>query len=622
MQNDVKEYDIEVFTNYFEVGIKDFRTKEVVNLEISEEFDQREEIYNFFSSYDGYLISFNGIHYDNVVIKYFLSEWKFLNTLSWKQLTLNLKHFSDKVINQEICWDQISKYVWLKANWVDIDLFCYWSKMLRLSKKISLKSLGIQLGYPVVQELPFEPGMILKTDQIAIIRNYNNIHDLGILDLLAERMREDIKLRISIRDEYKLDCLSWDAIRIASEALLQDYCKETEKDPNIIRKIRFDKSTIYIGELLRDFNPNFKLPIFQKLYQDICNSIDSFSKELVVIHNNTSIRLSYGVGGLHSINENEIYVSTKTHKIITSDFASLYPNLIINYLCIRFPEVLKRYKTIKAERLIAKKEKKKVKDTFLKLILNGVSGLLDQNVSWLYYPEGALRLRLIGQLILTKVVEICIINNWQVISVNTDGIEVIIPTQEVSRYYEEVIQVEKDFNLQLEHEVYNKIVYTNVNNYICQTESGKLKKKGFYKTKEEIPLGDSTNELIIAKALEQYFIYNIPIINTIISDKNHIYDYCCSKKISKDYEVFYNNQKVQNLNRYYFSRPAPLLFKKKKDKVNGILENVNAGSPILLFNEFQEKDLKEYKIDYLHYLSKTREIINLIEQKQDQLSLF
>ena len=72
--NSVKEYDIEVFPNYFEVGIKDFTTKKVINLEISEEFDQRQEIYDFFSTYDGYLISFNGIHYDNVVIKYFIRE--------------------------------------------------------------------------------------------------------------------------------------------------------------------------------------------------------------------------------------------------------------------------------------------------------------------------------------------------------------------------------------------------------------------------------------------------------------------------------------------------------------------------------------------------------------------
>ena len=54
---------------------------------------------------------------------------------------------------------------------------------------------------------------------------------------------------------------------------------------------------------------NFKLPIFQNLWTEILNSQNSFSKELVVNINNTSIKLSYGVGGLHSVNSNEEYVS-------------------------------------------------------------------------------------------------------------------------------------------------------------------------------------------------------------------------------------------------------------------------------------------------------------------------
>ena len=97
----------------------------------------------------------------------------------------------------------------------------------------------------------------------------------------------------------------------------------------------------------------------------------------------------------------------------------MYPNFIINYNCIRFKEVLGRYGEIKVERVIAKKAKIKSKDVFFKLILNSTSGLLDQEHSWLYYPEGALRLRLLGQLMLLKAVEYCILNNWQVISVNT-----------------------------------------------------------------------------------------------------------------------------------------------------------------------------------------------------------
>ena len=45
-----------------------------------------------------------------------------------------------------------------------------------------------------------------------------------------------------------------------------------------------------------------------------------------------------------------------------------------------------------------------------------------------------MRLRLIGQVFLTKAIEVCIINNWQVISANTDGIEVLVPKNQLDLY--------------------------------------------------------------------------------------------------------------------------------------------------------------------------------------------
>lgn len=423
--NQVYEHDIECFPNYFNVGLKDFKTKETINLEISEEHDDRLAIYKFFSTYKGYLVSFNGIHYDNMVLKFFVKHWNKLKTLSKEDLLSTLKHFSDKVIDADNYYEELKTYKYQKQTWTDIDLMLYWSKMLRISKKISLKSLAVQLGYAVIQELPYPPNKTLNLEELRNVRHYNNVHDLGILDMLAEKMRDDIKLRLNIKKDYDIDCMSLDAIKIASEALLQDYCKNTNQNPDDVRKLRFHKGNIYVKDILTDFNPNFTLPVFQDLYNRILNSVNDFSEEITVVHNNTSIRLSYGIGGLHAINQNEKYFKTKTHRIITSDVASLYPNLIINYRCIRFPEVLARYIGIKDERIVAKKNKVKSKDLFFKLILNGISGLLDQEHSWLYYPEGALRLRLIGQLILTKAIELCVLKGWQVISANTKPIGVI-----------------------------------------------------------------------------------------------------------------------------------------------------------------------------------------------------
>lgn len=282
--------------------------------------------------------------------------------------------------------------------------------------------------------------------------------------------------------------------------------------------------------------------------------------------------------------------------------------------------MLQQYLNVKTERIIAKKAKDKAKDTFLKLILNSTSGLLDNQHSWLYFPEGAMRLRLIGQVFLTKTIEVCIMNNWQVISANTDGIEVLVPKNQLDLYEQEINQVAIDFNLEFEHEDYNKIIYKNVNNYICETESGKLKQKGLFVTKPL--LSNSVDELVIAKALEAYYINNIKPQEFISNpDKYdlHIYNYCKSNKIGKDFTVYHNGQIQQQLNRYYFSKNAPYLFKQKNGV--GTMQHVNVGEGVEIFNNYEEKSWEEYNVNYQYYISKTQKIIDEINLL-NQLKLF
>lgn len=568
-----------------------------------------------------------------MIIKYFLINYHLFK--DFDRITLNkaLKRFSDVVISDNFQDFEVKRVKYYKTNWIDIDLFLYWSKMLRISKKISLKSLAIQLNYPVVQELPFPHNKELKMEDLPILRHYNSVHDIGILRLLEEKLNPEIKLRANIRKDYNLDCYSWDAIKIASEALLDDYCLKTydgeednlsdfNKYKSDIRKIKHTKTDIYFKDILSDIKPNFELKVFQDFYSNLLNQVNTFSHELVVDVKNTLLKISYGIGGIHSVNNNETYKETESHCIITSDIASLYPTNIINYKLIRYPEVLEKYSSIKDERIIAKKNKEKNKDTFFKLILNGTSGLIDQEYSWLYYPEGAMKLRLIGQIILTKLIEKCIINNWKVVSANTDGIECIIPRNELEKYYEVVSIVEKMFNVVFEHDFYKQIIYYNVNNYIAESITGKLKKKGLFKYGSDIPLGDSVDMQVISKCLEYYYVSNISpdeVLNNPEKYNLHIYDFCCSNKISKDYTVYHNGKVQQQLNRYYFSKNSPYLYKKKKNKTT--MEHVNVGQGVTLFNEYIEKPWNEYNIDTSYYLSEVNAIIQEISN-YNQMKLF
>lgn len=200
-----------------------------------------------------------------------------------------------------------------------------------------------------------------------------------------------------------------------------------------------------------------------------------------------------------------------------------------------------------------------------------------------------------------------------------DGIEVIIPKEDRELYEQTLNEATKLFDLELEHEQYDFIYYMNVNNYIAQTEEKSIKQKGLFVTKPV--LGNSVDTLIIAKALEAYFVNDIDFSEFICNPEeygNHIYDYCKSNKIGRDFNVIHNGIVQQQLNRYYFQEGAPYLYKQKP---GGSLMHVNVGQGVYLYNNHQEKSFEEYNINYKYYVKKCRDIIDELNNF-NQLTLF
>jgi len=118
---------------------------------------------------------------------------------------------------------------------------------------------------------------------------------------------------------------------------------------------------------------------------------------------------------------------------------------------------------------------------------------------------------------------------------------VLVPTVEFEIYKKAINDAALDFKLIMEHDVYEKIIYKNVNNYICLNMTKKIKQKGFFV--HEPPLGGSVDELVIAKALEQYYVNGIEPKEYISNPTKYnltIFDYCKSNKISRDYTVYHN----------------------------------------------------------------------------------
>ena len=294
-----------------------------------------------------------------------------------------------------------------------------------------------------------------------------------------------------------------------------------------------------------------------------------------------------------------------------------------------------KYVEIIEDRLIAKRNKDKKKDKFLKLILNGFSGLADSNVTWVYSPEQVTALRVLGQLIQLRFIEdLSELDGVKVFFTNTDGTCIMIKRKLIPEFCKIAKNIEKEFKITWEFTFNKKMVFSNTNSYISvieekfmldddlnfinhETGLNEIKRKGaVFRYGNDIPLGDSVNEQVIPRALEAYFVNGISpeeFISNPLKYNISIFDYCCSKKVNKSFNVYYGDDIIQNINRYYFSKKGLYLMKLKK-KSTGNKNHMHKGYPVKLLNIYNpETSFEEYDINYSYYIAKAKRLISEME---------
>ena len=157
---------------------------------------------------------------------------------------------------------------------------------------------------------------------------------------------------------------------------------------------------------------------------------------------------------------------------------------------------------------------------------------------------------------------------------------------------------------------------------------------------ENIPLHKNKSHNIIPIAIYNYFVNNVSIETTILNHKN-IFDFCAGVKAKKSdikgqsrYELHsvegtdVSKQKLSKTVRYFISKRGKYLIKVYE---NGDIQQVEAPKKIgsyckdwkvTYFNKaYYPDNFEDYNIDYSYYISKARDIINSLENKQ-RLSMF
>ncbi len=585
------------------------------------------------------MIGYNCDNYDYPILHHMINHFDVYINLSGLDLAQRIYQKSQEIISMDFSavadWNKKIK---------QIDLFKIWHYD-NAAKSTSLKALEISMRLPFVEDMPFSHEHWIQEEDINSILEYNkkdviatneflNI-TLGKTDHPLYSGKNKIEIRQILQKKYKLNCLNWNDIKLGTELILKLYCSKFNLDPAKVRKLRTYRSEILLKNCIPKWC-NFKTNDFDKLidffnssviYNGITKKVLDFS---LIYH---GIKIFYGTGGAHACINSGVYLSDEEWMILDLDIDGMYPNLAITQGL--FPEhlgpgFLDIYNgEIVSVRLEEKKKPKKERDFVIvegfKLAANGWYGKSNSDDSFAYDPLYAMSTTVSGQILISMWAERLVnaSKDLQIIQINTDGITVRIRRKDYSKCIEETEQLMKETSMSYEANIYNKMIINDVNNYIAEYESGDCKHKGLFEFDTELHKDPSMR--IVPYALNQYFIKGIPIKETILNHQD-IYDFCLRLKVNSGWKAIYKYvgnytiiQKILSKNtRYYISNSGGALYKKNTEDLRET--GVNVGYIASIFNNYEEKEMKDYNINYNFYIKECMKIINSIETKQ--LSLF
>jgi hypothetical protein len=623
-------YDIEVFPNTFHCVLLNTDNEELYKFEISERKNQIRELVQFFTNPKYLLCGYNNKHYDDVIINYIIDYLDIMLCKSIYDVTLSLFNLSQTIINLED--GNISKIKrWKYANYFEsMDLL---TMMFSSKLRVGLKSMQITMQYQNVQEYSGDFGSFLPKDKIDEMISYN-INDVKSTYSLFNYLVKngDIDLRLFIEQEYGFNALSMDSVKFGETLIAKKVCEELHINKRQLEQMRSPMDNIPLKDVILPFI-RYKNPKFQEALEDMKKQIVSsknkkpgeknYENKFVV----SGVRYSIGVGGIHSLNEPRIYVPKEDEYLGHLDVASMYPSFIVRYGW--FPRHLGKaglavYTQIYHERIQAKHSGQKQKNLALKLTLNSVTGKMQQETSWMYDPFSVFKIRINGQLILLMLADLLLQHSCEIVQVNTDGVMFIAKKAYKDAIMESVAKLEQLTKLSFEADSYEAFYQFAVNDYFgvvdgfSQSRNPKLiEKKGMFIT--EPVLGKGLAPTIIPEAVINYFVYNIPVEDTI-RNCNDIRKFLMSQRVDKKFKVEYDDKYIQRINRWYASTNGCYLYTVDESKTPVKYSNLLKKSGVTILNYIDDISTKNRKINYPYYISEARKIIDQLVCRQ--LDLF
>ena len=632
--NNVIIFDIETMQELFAVVVM-IPGKVGKSFQVSKWKNQLDAFVRYTETHsDAYWVGYNNLRFDSQVV-----EWILRNYEKWHELTnlevcaLIAQKAADVI--HDANYDVFPEYREHELSLKQIDLFKI-NHYDNKNRMVSLKRLEFEMDLENIEEMPIHHTKVNMTKEeveMTIDYCYNDVDatyefykvTTGNCDHPLYKGNNQIELRQDIEEEFGIPCLNYSDSKIGDEMIKKYYCSEKGIQYKELPRKGYFRKSIDVKNCIAKYvvfeTPQLKE--FLKKINKLQLGLQDDFKEHIDFHGNV---YSFMKGGLHTENSPKIFEADEEYEIIDWDVSSYYPAIIINNG--KFPahlgkEFLRGYKQMFEKRLELKplaKSDKKIKGIVgaLKLAVNSVYGKSSDMLSWIYDRQLTMFTTITGELSLMMLIEKYETNDIHVISANTDGVTIKIKKDQIPLMHEinawwcELTQYE------LERTDYSKIIFSTVNDYLAIMTNGEIKKKGDFLTDFELHKNKSAR--VVPLALEQYFVNNVPVSDTIRNHGN-LYDFCLRQKATRSFHYEGTDRITgevtvyDKLIRYYISNHGKKIFKIKNLECQtraAAISQVEAGEWVCKVCNFLPKNSAVDNVNYDYYIEKANRIVTKI----------
>lgn len=648
--NIIKEYIEADITNNVDKKRDALRRLNKKVFVIYESINDASKFYQFLNTPNNVFVSYNGLHYDDIMIDYFYNNYRKFKSLSSNAITHELKLMNDKIIETPSLWFETRNMFGIpnNKNYKSIDLM----RLNYLYKpRVSLKQVSVNLKWYKLEEYHMPDYTIeqfeelyadsdMEYDDVINIKSFNrklhksefdnflsyNYNDVFILNSLFNYSLMEIQSRFLVEKQYGLNVLTDARSSVANKVVRFLYSKYTNLMPAEFETKRSWFKVINLSGIIFD-NISFKTPELQAVLDDLKNTTifpldKSKSFEKKIIFKGRIYKMA--LGGLHSVDLGAVYKSDDKFTILDSDVNSYYPYGIVNYkikpthLSVSFLTIVENWLK---QRIHYKNVGDKDNADIFKIFINAIYGKLGDADSFLKDDRAMYTVTINLQLFLLMLIESLELNGFKCISANTDGVTSMIERSRINEYFTVLENWSNKTKFTLETNEYSLYVRSQVNAYIAiiikNGKVDKVKVKGEFDPERYKDFKKGYFHPIVAKSVYEFYVNNTPIKETIYNHKD-ILDFCISQKSGSDFinELHYYKdgisviEKLPKTIRYYVSKKGGTLLKRNIGSNN--LTNMLKGSSVVILNKLEYKSIEEFNIDYSFYVEKAFDLIDRI----------